>query len=217
MSTPTHPLIHFPLRLPPSPRLTWSLRNAAGYRRPLMNYQDGVAIVEEIHTYNGVGGREAGPFAGDELFAVGGEVASRLSYNAVVDRIRSSTRPIVLTFRQVCHNNDGVIICVADVEACLVTGTDCLEICGVSFMSYQQYQQQPTTLYIHSGNHTNCYYDKDILTCSLSVSHPSPPSSPLHSPPHLTSTQPNPTQPSVAQLYPTELKPTEPNPTQPNR
>lgn len=62
-------------------------------------YQDGVAIVEEINTYNGVGGRGAGPFAGDELFAVGGEIASRLSYTAVVDRIRSSARPIVLTFR----------------------------------------------------------------------------------------------------------------------
>eukprot|EP00904_Undaria_pinnatifida_P007949 jgi/Undpi1/4284/HiC_scaffold_17.g07650.m1 len=55
--------------------------------------QDGVAIVEEIHTYNGVGGREAGPFAGDELFAVGGEVASRLSYNAVAGSPPLRPRP----------------------------------------------------------------------------------------------------------------------------
>ena len=65
----------------------------------IINYQDGVAIVEEINTYNGVGGRGGGPFAGDELFAVGGEIASHLSYTAVVDRIRSSARPIALTFR----------------------------------------------------------------------------------------------------------------------
>lgn len=69
------------------------------FHAPMMNFQDGVAIVEEINTYNGVGGRGGGPFAGDELFAVGGEIASHLSYTAVVDRIRSSARPIALTFR----------------------------------------------------------------------------------------------------------------------
>ena len=73
--------------------------HAVGFRSPIINHQDGVAIVEEVNSYNGIGGRGAGPIAGDELFAVGGEIASHLSYTAVVDRIRSSARPIALTFR----------------------------------------------------------------------------------------------------------------------
>lgn len=56
-------------------------------------------MVEEVSSYNGVGGRAAGPFPGDELTEVAGMPTSCLSYDGVVDRIRASPRPISLRFR----------------------------------------------------------------------------------------------------------------------
>lgn len=61
--------------------------------------QDGVAIVEQVSKYNGVGGKAGGPFPGDELTEVAGVRTSHLSYDGVVERIRSSPRPVTLRFR----------------------------------------------------------------------------------------------------------------------
>lgn len=61
--------------------------------------QDSVPLVEEVNAHYGVGGAAAGPFPGDELFAVAGELTSKLTYEGVVNRIRTSPRPITLVFR----------------------------------------------------------------------------------------------------------------------
>lgn len=74
------------------------------------NIQDGVAVVEGVSAYHGQGGAASGPFAGDELVAVAGESTSKLTYDGVVNRIRTSPRPITLVFR--C-------------EICSLTSLDC--------------------------------------------------------------------------------------------
>lgn len=56
-------------------------------------------MVEEVNSYQGIGGRAAGPFPGDELVVVGGEPTSRMTYNGVVEKIVTSPRPITLVFR----------------------------------------------------------------------------------------------------------------------
>ena len=79
-------------------------------------------MVEEVKGYHGVGGRSAGPFPGDELVAVAGELTSGLSYEDAIGRILSNPRPIALAFRSETWGGARVIYSVLLAEKTGVLG-----------------------------------------------------------------------------------------------